>query len=101
MIYKPSLSEVAEYMKAVIESYRDKVDSSLPSVSLCGYKDYERNRVEKENNGGRFILIGDSVIATKFIKNINNNEFDFDKYGIRYAVNESKSLIIASPPKNS
>ena len=101
LIYKPSLSEVAEYMKAVIESYRDKVDSSLPSVSLCGYKDYERNRVEKENNGGRFILIGDSVIATKFIKNINNNEFDFDKYGIRYAVNESKSLIIASPPKNS
>lgn len=42
LIYKPSLSEVAEYMKAVIESYRDKVDSSLPSVSLCGYKDYER-----------------------------------------------------------
>lgn len=101
LVFKPSLSDVAEYIKGVIEDYRDRVDNSLPSVNLCEYQEYKRNRVETENNGGRFILIGDSSIASKFVKNINNDTFDFDRYGIQYVTNGNKSLIMASCPKNS
>lgn len=101
LVYKSSLSEVAEYMKGVIEEYRNKVDSSLPSVTLCEYKEYERNRVDKENSGSRIILIGDSSIASKFVKTVNDNKFDYDYCGIKHVTNGNKSVIIASPPKNS
>ena len=101
LVFKSSLTEDAEYMKGVIEQYRNKVDSSLPSVTLCEYKEYERNRVEKENSGSRIILIGDSIIASKFVKTVNDNKFDYDYCGIKYVTSGNKSVIIASPPKNS
>ena len=101
LVYKPALSEVAEYMKGVIEDYRDRVNRSLPSVSLCGYKEYARNRVEIENSGHRIILIGDSSIAKRFVKNVNNNEFDYDVCGVQYVTKGNKTLIVASVPKNS
>lgn len=101
LVHKSSLSDVAEYMKEVIVDYRDKIDGSLPSVKLCEYKEYERNRTEIENNGGRIVLIGNSSIAKNFVKNVNDGKFDYDRCGIQFVTSRNKSVIIASCPKNS
>lgn len=101
LVYKSSLADTAEYIKDVLEEYRDRVDSNLPCVNMCDYKDYERTRFTMNEKNSKIFLIGKTDIAKNIVQNSDRLIFEYNQYGIHCAVTNNKIVIIVNSPENS
>ena len=84
---------VAEYLVALLNDNKDRIDKSLPPAKSMNIKDYKRNKTELEERGIRIILLGHSDEAKNIHKATNNGKWDFYKYGMRFVSGGNKTVM--------
>ena len=98
IVYSSDLNSEAEKFKEIIEDTISRCHWSLSNPIKIDIKEYTEKKSNYEN-GYRIILLGESKEAKSFYKNTSDNDWAYNKYGIKFKTFGSITVILTSTHK--
>lgn len=102
LVYTADTKDVAEYFWGVLNSNKNKLDTTLPAPMCYTLNDFSKKRDCLDTESTHIILIGDSKEAQKVYPRTHKEQWDYySRFGMRFITRGNKTVLLTRKLENA